>query len=158
GASLVFGVVLLLTNPLHGLVRWHESAGLVITLDTLEPALRVMGHLLTLLGLVGFAVLCAVVERRTRSAPEFPVGMFLGVASVLLTVLLTGVVLLADGAERWSTFVKAVFVLHIPIALLEGVILGFTLAFLARVKPEMLFARREEKPTPGDPPLSLSVS
>src|SRR5262249_28452277 len=102
GGSLVVGVVLLVTNPLRGLVQWRSDAGLVVALENFEPAIRVIVHPLTLLGLVLFAVGCVIVERRRHSAPEFPLGVLLGVMSVLATVLLTGLVLLADGAERWG--------------------------------------------------------
>ncbi len=58
--------------------------------------------------------------------------------SVLTTTLLLGAVLLAGGADRWQPFVSAVLIVHLPIALVEGVILGYTVGFLKRVKPEML--------------------
>jgi cobalt/nickel transport system permease protein len=138
GGCLVFGVALLFTNPFRGLVRWHQSAGLVISLDNFEPARKALLHPMTLLGLGAFALACVVLERRRHTSPEFPLGVFLGVLSVLATVSLTGLVLVADGAERWGVFVSTVFVLHLPIALLEGLILGCTLGFLARVKPEIL--------------------
>jgi hypothetical protein len=119
-------------------VRWSSGAGVVVAIDNLVPVWEALGHPATLAGLAVFALACVLVERRLRTAPEFALGVLLGVLSVLATTLLTGLVLLADGAERWGTFVSAVFVVHLPIALLEGLILGCTVGFLARVKPEML--------------------
>ena len=140
GGCLVFAVVLVLTNPLRDVVQWKSDAGLLIAIDNLAPARNVLLHPATIAGLALFALGCAILERRLRTAPEFPLGAFLGVLSVLATTLLTGGVLLADGADRWSTFVNAVFIIHLPIAFIEGVILGCTVSFLARVKPEMLLS------------------
>jgi cobalt/nickel transport system permease protein len=138
GGCLVFAVVLLATNPLQGLVTWSGDAGLVLSVSRLAPATAILTHPATFAGLGVFALACVAVERRARTAPDFPLGAFLGVMSVLATAGLTGLVLLAEGVDRWSTFVSAVLVLHLPIALLEGLILGCTLSFLTRVKPEML--------------------
>jgi cobalt/nickel transport system permease protein len=66
------------------------------------------------------------------------VGCFLGVISVLCTLILDAVVLLWGGAENWHQIVWLVFYAHLPIVAVEGVVLGFTVSFLASVKPEML--------------------
>jgi hypothetical protein len=42
------------------------------------------------------------------------------------------------------------FLTHLPLAVVEGVILGFTVGFLARVKPEMLIGYRAAKPDKAD--------
>lgn len=65
-------------------------------------------------------------------------GCVIGMTSVLATLVLQAVVLLWGGAEDWHQIVWLVFYAHLPIVLLEGVVLGFTVSFLARVKPEML--------------------
>jgi hypothetical protein len=70
---------------------------------------------------------------------------------VLATLLLLGAVLVLDGAEKWGTFVSLVFVVHLPLALLEGVLVGMTVSFLTRVKPSLLGARPVELPPPPEP-------
>jgi cobalt/nickel transport system permease protein len=158
GSCLVFACALLLTNPWHDLLRWSDSAGVVVAVESLTPALNALRHPATLVGIAVFALACVQVERRLRSAPEFALGVFLGVLSVLATTLLAGLVLLADGADRWGTFVSAVFLAHLPIALLEGVILGCTVSFLARVKPEMLIQYGERRVTRGCQPPEEAVA
>lgn len=91
--------------------------------------------------------------------PEFPAGAVVGALSVLSTTALAGVVLIADGADRWSTFATGVFLVHVPLALLEGLIVGVTVSFLARVKPTMVpglstVERGEEHPQHSAAPLS----
>jgi len=85
-----------------------------------------------------FAAAMIVIERRLEHTPEFPLGFLIGEISVLLTAGLNCVVLIAGGEENWPTPPLLLVIAHLPIAVVEGVILGFTVGFLARVKPEML--------------------
>lgn len=65
-------------------------------------------------------------------------GCLLGMIAVLTTLALQAMVLLWGGAEDWSAIVRLVFYAHLPLVVLEGVVLGFTVSFLAQVKPEMI--------------------
>jgi hypothetical protein len=47
-------------------------------------------------------------------------------------------VLLLGGERNWPTPPLLLVVVHLPFAVVEGVILGFVVGFLAKVKPEML--------------------
>jgi cobalt/nickel transport system permease protein len=138
--SVVFVVTLLWANSLGGLVTSSARAGLVLSPADRESAWRVTLHpaTLALLGLFGCAA--AWVERRLANAPEFSLGLLVGVLAVLSTTALTGLVLLAGGAEEWHLFVRLVFVAHLPLAVLEGLVLGCVVSFLARVKPDLLGA------------------
>src|SRR5207248_1738457 len=86
------------------------------------------------------ALLAVWVERRSENAPEFPIGLLLGQTTVLATALLACLVLAWGGQEpeSWQKLVQIFFIAHLPIALVEGIVLGFTIGFLVRVKPEML--------------------
>ena len=86
-----------------------------------------------LLGVVG-----AVVERRLETSPHAILGFFIGLGGVLLTLLLNAFALRVGGAEDWRPIVLLVFVAHLPIAILEGIIMAFTVSFLSRVKPDLL--------------------
>lgn len=125
--SLVCSVVLLCTNPI----------GQVATLDT-AAAVHVTFHPLTLAAALLLAGLAAWLERRLENAPEFPLGLLIGEAAVLATLLLNCAVLLWGGQEDWHSLVLLVFVAHLPVAVIEGVVTGFTVGFLVRVKPEMI--------------------
>jgi cobalt/nickel transport system permease protein len=78
---------------------------------------------------------------RNGNALTWLCGCLLGMISVLATLMLQAMVLLWGGAEDWHQIVWLVFYAHLPIVALEGVVLGFTVSFLARVKPEMLGLR-----------------
>ena len=106
-----------------------------------------------------FAVLLRVpLIRRKRNALLWLFGCFIGMTAVLGTLILNAAVLLWGGAEDWRQIVWLVFYAHLPIVAVEGVVLGFTVSFLARVKPEMLGIsandlqkrRRTEQPTPNE--------
>jgi cobalt/nickel transport system permease protein len=91
---------------------------------------------LAVVGLV--AVLAAWGERRWHASPEFTLGLFVGALSVVATVTLNAVVLWLGGSEDWHQIVTLVVLAHLPLIPIESVILGFTVAFLARVKPELV--------------------
>jgi cobalt/nickel transport system permease protein len=93
---------------------------------------------LTLGVVLVLCILSAWLDLRLENAPEFPLGLLIGESTVLLTVFLNCTVLAWGGEENWTTLAEWIFAAHLPIAAVEGLILGFTMGFLARVKPEML--------------------
>jgi cobalt/nickel transport system permease protein len=125
--ALVFGVALLLAN----------LPGTASELNTL-PACRVAFHPLTLAGIGLAAVLTPFLTRKRGPAPEAALGVFTGLLTVLLTLVLQGVVLVLGGEADWHSIAVVLFLVHLPIALIEGIVLGFTVSFLVRVKPGLL--------------------
>jgi cobalt/nickel transport system permease protein len=142
-SSIRFGLVVV------GVVLWFECAIFSValfwlSLSTSLNAIAWAGATAAVLNPVALttAVLLgavgALVERRLRHASEFPAGLLAGMAAVLATLALNAAVLLWGGAEDWHSIVLLLFVAHMPIIAVEGGVLGFAAAFLARVKPEML--------------------
>jgi cobalt/nickel transport system permease protein len=127
GLSLVYAVTLLVTNN----PRQLDQADL-------SWANRVTFHPATLAGAVLLAGAVAWAERRLENAPEFPLGLVVGEVAVLATILLHTVALILGGRQAWYSLALLTFIIHMPLAVVEGAILGFTVGFLARVKPEML--------------------
>jgi cobalt/nickel transport system permease protein len=127
GLSLVYAVTLLVTNNPKQLADADFTG-----------ANRVTFHPLTLLAAALVAALAAWVERRLENAPEFPLGLVVGEVAVLATLLLNAAALILGGRADWSGVVLLTFIIHLPLAVVEGTILGFTVGFLVRVKPEML--------------------
>lgn len=95
-------------------------------------------HPITLAAAATGALAAAWAERRLENAPEFPLGLLLGEVAVLASVGLNCAALILGGEQYWPVPPLALLVAHLPIALLEGIVLGFTLGFLVRVKPELL--------------------
>jgi cobalt/nickel transport system permease protein len=153
-ASLIFAVVVLWTNPIGELIRTNDRAGLILSAVWDTSAARVLLHPASIAAVVVVAAACAWGERRLQTPPDFPLGMLTGVLSVLATTALTGLVLLLDGAERFHRIVEFVFLAHVPVAVLEGIVLGCVVSFLARVKPELL----GEQPPQAEPTLSPNAS
>ena len=98
---------------------------------------RLLGHWV-LGGALVFAGLAVMAERRLENSPEFPLGFLIGEVSVLLTVALNGLVLFVGGENIPQTVILALMMAHLPFAVVEGIILGFVVGFLAKVKPELL--------------------
>jgi len=105
---------------------WHPESALVALLP---PVLAVA---------CAFAGGCVWLERSLDHPPEFPLGLLIGELTVLATVGLLCAVLILGGEQDWHVWALAQFALHLPIAVLEGIVLGFTVGFLVRVKPELL--------------------
>jgi cobalt/nickel transport system permease protein len=77
-------------------------------------------------------------ERRLHLTHEYRAGFLVGFATVLLSVLFNGLVLVNGGNQNWLAIVLVVGAAHVPVAFVEGIITGFTISFLIRVKPELL--------------------
>jgi hypothetical protein len=59
-----------------------------------------------------------------------------GELAVLATILLNWLVL--SGQQHWRFLALLIFVVHLPIAVIEGTVLGFTVGFLVQVKPALV--------------------
>lgn len=75
---------------------------------------------------------------RKVGVPAFARGVLLGGGAVLLAVLGNFFVLLVGGKEDWQTLARLVLLAHIPLVILEGVMLGVLVRYLEKVKPELL--------------------
>jgi cobalt/nickel transport system permease protein len=127
GLSTFYALTLFLTNPLQSALDLDPAAANAVTF-----------HPATLAAVTAGAGVLAWLEPRLENAPEFPLGLLVGVVTVLLTMGLSCLVLVYGGEEDWGSVVLLTFVAHLPVAAIEGMVLGFTVGFLARVKPEML--------------------
>ncbi len=131
-----FSAVLVACSVLLGLLSLTASLLLLIS-EPMSALLRLV-HPLTL-GLAGLgAVVIAWISRRRPLAPEFALGLFLGQFAVLMTLTLQALVLVGGGSGRWEKLAIALFLVHMPIAAIEGIVLGFTVGYLSRVKPQLL--------------------
>ncbi|MCS7045010.1 MAG: CbiM family transporter [Gemmataceae bacterium] len=112
-------------------------------------------HPLSLSGAAAAALATAWCAHRLAKDAEFALGLTLGAGTVLATVALNCAVLLLGGEQHWPAPPLFLVVAHLPIALIEGIIMGFTLAFLTRVKPELVGAapRRGDDLPVTDAPL-----
>jgi cobalt/nickel transport system permease protein len=123
----VFLVAVVATN--------HWNHFLVLDLRT---AVTVVGHPAVLGAAAALGLVAMWGEARLHTAPEFTLGMLIGGAAVLATVALNALVLLLGAHDDLHTLVAGVIVLHLPLVPIEGVLVGYTTGFLARVKPALL--------------------
>jgi ABC-type Co2+ transport system permease subunit len=107
-----------------------------------EEVVALIAHPATLGGALLVGAGAAWLERRMEQAPEFPLGMLLGVITVMATVALNCGVLIAGGAYFGPTPPLVLAIAYMPVAAIEGVVTGFTVGFLAKVKPELLGVTR----------------
>ncbi len=136
-ALVVFSVVLWTQSLIYSVTLLRTNTFGATSLD-LGDANAMLIHPWTWAGAGLLALVIALVERRLETAPEFPMGLLIGELAVIATLGLSCFVLLAGGAAYWQTPALIWIVAHLPVAVIEGVVLGFTVGFLAKVKPEML--------------------
>jgi ABC-type Co2+ transport system permease subunit len=101
--------------------------------------------------LAGTALVVAAVtwwQGRSPYSGEAALGFLIGVLSVLATIALNCLALLQGGVADFTQAALISFLAHLPIAVIEGIVLAFTVSFLARVKPELL-GRTTARSTPA---------
>jgi cobalt/nickel transport system permease protein len=75
---------------------------------------------------------------RRLGIQPFTRGVILGAAASAGAVALNFLVLFLGGKEDWSMLAKLVLLAHLPVVLIEGLMLGVIVRYLEKVKPEML--------------------
>lgn len=148
-ASLIHvpvGVVsahLILNGLLGAVLGWAAFPAILVAL-TLQSILFQFGGL-TVLGVNTFnmalpAVLCAILLAPMLKANgnKQKIGAFLcGFLSVGLSGILTASSLALTG-EAFTAAAYGILLAHLPVMIIEGVIVSFIVTFLAKVRPEVL--------------------
>src|ERR1051326_3329380 len=78
------------------------------------------------------------VHQRMNLTTAFDAGFLVGAATVFLTSLLNSLVLAFGGVQDWTAVAILSLAAHLPVALIEGVILGTVVDVLMKVKPALL--------------------
>ena len=97
-----------------------------------------VGRPIGLAALLIVSAIAAICERRWEDRPGFPLGCLLGIFSVLMTVALLAAVLLLGMPGVDDGPVMAIVLAHLPVAAVEGIVLGSVVAFLTQVRPDLL--------------------
>lgn len=79
--------------------------------------------------------------RSDRRPMVFASGLAAGATAIVLGALLSSSALLLAG-ERFTLLARGFLALHVPIALIEGLVTGSVVVLLRQVRPEVLRARR----------------
>jgi cobalt/nickel transport system permease protein len=96
------------------------------------------------------ALAAVVMERRLRPPAEFSLAYLVGQSAVLLSVTLSTLAMLLGGPANGGAYLYGLisFVAHLPLAMMEGFVLGFLFAYLLRVRPDMLQEHATEESVP----------
>lgn len=152
----------LLLNGLVGIILGPRSALAILLALFLQALLLAHGGLTTLgintciMTLPALAAWLAFRRLRRRgwlsSARNcWLVGFVIGGVTVLATASLNAVTLWFGSNDTLEALALVVFVAHLPVAGAEAVIMGATVSFLAKVKPEMLGLQVTRTPPPVQP-------
>lgn len=129
------------------LVRHDDALPLA---EQLESAARAtVGPILLGAAALGVAA-AAIWQIRRPMAVEFILGLLSGGLAALGTAAFACGFLLLIGKGEWRIMAFTLLIAHLPVAVLEALITGFALQFLAKVKPEMLYrpGERSARPLP----------
>lgn len=134
----------LILNGLVGVVLGRRAILAVVVGLVLQFFLLSHGGLTTL-GLnacvVGLPALAAGLMYplfRRAGVPAFARGVLLGGGAVAGAVGLNFLALLLGGKEDWEKLAQLVLLAHVPVVILEGLMLGVLVRYLEKVKPDML--------------------
>jgi cobalt/nickel transport system permease protein len=83
-----------------------------------------------------YLIFSPLVRRKNRTVVGIA-GFLAGMTGIAAGALLIGVALLSTG-DSFLNVAEVIFVAHIPIMVIEGIITAFCVLFLKRVKPEIL--------------------
>jgi cobalt/nickel transport system permease protein len=137
-------VHLILIGLVGVVLGWASFVSIILGL-TLQALLFQHGGI-TPLGanacMMGIPALCAygIFSLRKRVSIKYREAVFGAVAGAV-AIILAGIflaLLLALSGEEFYGVAKMALAAHIPIMIIEGAVTGFTAAFLAKVKPEIL--------------------
>jgi len=135
----------LVLNGLAGLILgWSTFPALLVAL-LLQSVLFGFGGLTALgvntLNMALPGVICYLLFSRALRARSdglvFGVGFVAGALAIMLACLMVGISLFASGKEFLGV-AKLVFVAHIPVMVIEGLVTGSAIVFLHKVRPELL--------------------
>jgi len=134
----------LVLNGLVGVVLgWRAS--LAITVGLLLQWLLLAHGGITTLGLnvciIGVPALVAAwlyPIMRKVGVTAFARGAILGAGASGGAVVLNFLALLFGGTEDWPTLARLVLLAHIPVIIVEGILLGTVVRYVEKVRPEML--------------------
>lgn len=142
--ALLPASVHLILNGLVGVtLGWRAPLAVAVGL-ALQYLLLAHGGLTTLgvntcvIALPAVAAGVAYPLLRRVGVPPFGRGVLLGGAAVAGAAVLNFLALWLGGQEDWSTLARLVLLAHLPVVVVEGLILGVVVRYLERVKPEML--------------------
>lgn len=134
-----------------GVELFYRSLSGLESIRELDPSELWAFSPMGLLVLLALALLAGLVERRLESSPLFSLGVLLGVVSVVGASLLNCLTLYYGAAGDWQVLALAVLLAHLPVAAVEGLIVGVMVGFLARVKPDLLGLPATLGPTAPSP-------
>lgn len=131
----------LMLNGLVGIIL-GKLAFLSVALGLTLQALLFQHGGITTIGvnslIIGIPALIAyLIFRLGDRVPRFVMGALAGAIAIVLGCLILAIFLVSAGEEFVGT-AKLALLAHIPVALIEALISGSTVAFLSKVKPEIL--------------------
>jgi len=141
------GSVHLVLNGLMGLFLGWVAFPVILVALTLQAVLFQFGGLTSLgvntLNMALPAVICFYLFQTSAKSDNFnlsvPASFLAGAGAVFLSSLAMALSLIFTGESFWPV-AKLIVLAHLPVMIVEGIIVAVCVQFLKKVKPEMLDA------------------
>lgn len=135
---------LVLCGLLGLLLGWHTflAVTLVLVFQALmfgHGGITSLGVNIVAMGLPGpiLATLCRPILNSTRIGAVFAGGFLLGAGSIVLACCIVATAYAASSSEFFA-YLPWYFAANVPLMLIEGVLTGSTVTFLARIRPDII--------------------
>ena len=119
-------------------IRRFQSSTILTFVGVHHGGLETLGVNACIVGIPAILVGVLYPCLRRVGVPPFVRGAILGSGAAGASVALNFLVLLAGGKDDWDTLARLVLLAHLPVVLVEGLLLGVVVRYLEKVKPEML--------------------
>jgi cobalt/nickel transport system permease protein len=134
----------LVLNGLVGVVLGRRAPLAIAAGIALQYFLLQLGGLTTIgvntcvVGIPALAAGAAYPLLKRLGVPAFARGVLLGGGAVAGAAFLNFLTLLFGGKDDWQVLAKLVLLAHVPLVVIEGLMLGVLVRYLEKVKPELL--------------------
>ena len=102
---------------------------------------QVVLFLVSPISILGFTITSIIVSWilfKSRNGMLFAMGFFIGLLGVLFTIFLHTFTMLVCAVPNMEPIIFITCMIHLPLAIIEGLTVGIMLSFLAKVKPQLL--------------------
>lgn len=92
----------------------------------------------SIVGLIITSTIITWILFKSRNGMLFALGFFIGLLGVLFTIFLHTVTMLVCAVPNMEPIIFITCMIHLPLAIIEGLTVGIMLSFLIKVKPQLL--------------------
>lgn len=131
-------LILCLTSITSGILLLFEHFKFENKQEIVSQLLAFLISPATILGIVSTSGIVSLVLLKSTNGKMFTLGFLVGLTGFLFTIFFHTAVMLLGGVPNLEPIILITCLIHLPLAIVEGLTVGFMVNFLAKVKPDLL--------------------